>query len=478
MIESGSRLEAVQSVTLPAVRGQLPPVVVLMTGQAFPGQRLVANDSRLTWSRAELADMATRTVGSGMFSQQGIVRVPIVNEGQGFPAKPPCRMAALTSLCELGSMSVHMAAGASSGTRCIAYEPGLRQGRRGILAGVTRRTCQIPVLAGEGIAKSVMSEAGGTKILRRVTVAAILPELSLVSVVVVAVAALLELESREATCSVAFFAGHFLVPALQGIARARVIKGIGSRPHLPVGQRMATPAVLPQIGLVDISMTIRATGKGESDPNLVAVAVLALRALVRSQKRKARTGMIELDRFEFPIQGVAALAILSQLSPVNVLMAGRAGGIGDQVGVGESSRERGLRVMAILTLGDLLVQSQERNPCAGVLETLTVPVDHVEVDALMVAMALGAAPLRQPVKSSLLFETSGNFGVTVQTFPAVDSFSRSVAAEALIEPRQGLVRAAQITRRNQALESLSRHERHADPPIHDQNQDPPHQFNP
>jgi hypothetical protein len=148
---------------------------------------------------------------------------------------------------------------------------------------------------------------------------------------------------------------------------------------------------------------------------------------------------------------MAFIAVLGELSPMNVFVAESALSALDQVRAVRFSSWGIPGIMALLAIGDIRVFTGQGISGLGVVKFFRLPIDQQKFRSLVFRMAAGASIFLVFVEAGSGFDPLGELLVTGKAF-LVDRFcSRSVALRAVVQAGIGAVSLAELARRNQEL---------------------------
>ena len=197
------------------------------------------------------------------------------------------------------------------------------------------------------------------------------------------------------------------------------------------------------------------------------VAAFALHLHVRARQRKACLRVIEaalVDVGGLPVDsGVASRTIASQAALVRILVARRA--VRRQAHPGmvqvfrrEKPARRGGDVLHVMTIpaAHARMFAIEGKARSRVIESLRsrIPVHHLEIDAVMVGVALHTRCARRArsrercVKTLVLLDLVCNFAVAIYTLEGRSLNRNLVTLDAVRRPAQALMRLCQRPRRD------------------------------
>ena len=202
---------------------------------------------------------------------------------------------------------------------------------------------------------------------------------------------------------------------------------------------MAGGAVIGELTLMAIGMTVAALGKAQPAVLTLYVAGSAGHVGMAATERKARAGVVHPRRL--PTRGrVARGATAGKLAAVRVLMAGRA--------VGGQAQVRGTAMA--LVAPQAAMAALQSVPGGIVVKTVAVPTDQRKIDAPVVGMAVNAAPVRQAsVVPGPCLEPGSQGLVALQALPFVQPLPKFVAFGALTQALQLRMGLGQVIGRQQ-----------------------------
>jgi hypothetical protein len=279
---------------------------------------------------------------------------------------------------------------------------------------------------------------------------AVVLELAKVGIFLVAVAALPEGDVPKLPFEVTLAALDRSVLSRERIPRPGMIETGDVPGRLPVTARAVGAERRP----VRVAVAIRALRERKPLPLPPHVAFFANDLPVRAHQRKRRLRMVEPDLLEGNLQRVAAFAVLPELAPVDVFVAGDATRIGQEVREGILPRHGVRSSMTALAALDLTVEPDEIVASLRVIEPTRIPLDEGEVTALMVRVADRALSL-VPMETTPGLHSLREVLVAGETLVVPDTPPRRVAGRAVAESRELLVRAAQRAGGDEAIEVLA-----------------------
>ncbi|MEE8162348.1 MAG: hypothetical protein V3T61_11995 [Acidobacteriota bacterium] len=203
-----------------------------------------------------------------------------------------------------------------------------------------------------------------------------------------------------------------------------------------------------------VAVAIGTRGKGETFKDLLLMTGLAFHLLMGTSKWKSSFGMIELNLLERDLPIMTVLAIGTQLTSMNVFMAGYAAIIVEEICGGFLSGRSIRCAVTFSAFADVFVQAFQRIAGLTVFESLDVPTDHPKGFTLVLGMTGGTILRFETVKARLFLDPFLQILMACQASLGHNPFFRAVTKGAVAQSFVILVSRAQGTRREQCFEHL------------------------
>jgi hypothetical protein len=162
-----------------------------------------------------------------------------------------------------------------------------------------------------------------------------------------------------------------LVFAPEGIFGFAMIRNAG----LPRRFVMALRTGLPERRIMLIAMAIRATGEFQPGPLFPGMTFLTGQILMGPRQAIGRALMVEPNLLEGDLHGMAGLAALAKLAPMDVLMTCGAPIVFEEIGGVLFGRQGRTGIVAFLTISDGGVLPHQGISGFRMLEFLRLPLD-------------------------------------------------------------------------------------------------------